>query len=802
MDFHQLAASATSALVERLHQRQARSAVRQLHALRDALDAAAREIEAPPPDDESTTLVDLLTERLQAELTRVQEESEAAVAALREQLDAERAANTELAAALGGAERDAEGLQAALATVRDEATTARGEATALAAEAAVREEAHQAVIMRADAQLVEHQRERTRLTDELLAQREHAEKAAREAAEATAAAGSREAEMRSEIERTEAALAEVRREAGRIAAELQAEREHTSATAEEAARAAAAAAARDDEYRRTVAQLESALDETRQDAARLSEDLRALGERAEAAERDLALAVEARAESEAALGEAAATHDARVVQLESRLQEASHSEAQLVEDLAARELVFAGERDEARSTRESLDGLQREHRQMVSRVQMLEEDLAHAAQGGRTEREALTAQLETALARTQALEAELASARDQHSRLQIRLDEAARVEAALRVDLVGAGAGYDATAARVRALERDVAAVAQSARLDREALEGKVDVAVARAEALEAALWAERDARAQLESRLDEAARIEAGLRLELAGEGASHAGTDATIDALRAHVDRLSALLDLAARGTTELAAADTSADLLSSLVKRLAIQFTRVALFRIKGDAFELEQQIALEAASTPAARMVPLAADTLLGRAVRAGQVESLSGADVLPRTGLGFGGTPTSAAALPLILHGTPIAVVYADDDGDSRERAGTPAAHQSAVAFAQLLTGHVVALLVRHTQELKTLAELRQYAATLLQESREMYHADVEAGRSSDALRSRLRENIDCASQLYAYRAAMEGTAAATLFDEQIAEEAAADSPFARDLADLLAHEGAIEIGNP
>jgi hypothetical protein len=141
-------------------------------------------------------------------------------------------------------------------------------------------------------------------------------------------------------------------------------------------------------------------------------------------------------------------------------------------------------------------------------------------------------------------------------------------------------------------------------------------------------------------------------------------------------------------------------------------------------------------------------------------------------------------------LPIVLQGTTLGVVYADDS-DMPDSARGPAVQESSIGFARLLVGQVVVLLVRHTHELKTLAELTQYATTLLQEAKEMYQADTEAGKSTELVRTRLKDNIDCASQLYAYRAAMEGRTAAALFDEQILAEIEGTTPFARDLAAVV-----------
>jgi lipid II:glycine glycyltransferase (peptidoglycan interpeptide bridge formation enzyme) len=92
--------------------------------------------------------------------------------------------------------------------------------------------------------------------------------------------------------------------------------------------------------------------------------------------------------------------------------------------------------------------------------------------------------------------------------------------------------------------------------------------------------------------------------------------------------------------------------------------------------------------------------------------------------------------------------------------------------------------------MRLSQELKMLNELRDYAAMLLQEAQEMYSADLQAAKSDEERRSRLKDTIDCARQLYAQRAALEGSAAATLFDDRIAVvlETDADTPFGHDLA--------------
>ena len=56
---------------------------------------------------------------------------------------------------------------------------------------------------------------------------------------------------------------------------------------------------------------------------------------------------------------------------------------------------------------------------------------------------------------------------------------------------------------------------------------------------------------------------------------------------------------------------------------------------------------------------------------------------------------------------------------------------------------------------------------------LIQEAEQMFIADVDSGRPAHESIRRLRDTVDCGRQLYAQRAALEGTEAAGLFDEQV-----------------------------
>jgi hypothetical protein len=107
-----------------------------------------------------------------------------------------------------------------------------------------------------------------------------------------------------------------------------------------------------------------------------------------------------------------------------------------------------------------------------------------------------------------------------------------------------------------------------------------------------------------------------------------------------------------------------------------------------------------------------------------------------------------------------------------------------------VLFARLVIRQAGILFLGLAHELRVLTELRDYASMLVLGAEQMYAADAESKMSAEMLRSRLEDNLACARQLFAQRAALEGPAAAGLLDEQLEATIAGDpsAPFARELA--------------
>jgi hypothetical protein len=185
-----------------------------------------------------------------------------------------------------------------------------------------------------------------------------------------------------------------------------------------------------------------------------------------------------------------------------------------------------------------------------------------------------------------------------------------------------------------------------------------------------------------------------------------------------------------------------------------------------------------------------IVPLAMDSLLTRAVTSGHTERLTG-EAIDASGLPFGGSPSFALAMPIVVDAESIALVYADDFAEPRQESRND--EDVNAKFAEALRQHTVALLMRMTTELKAMAELRAYAGSLLTEIEQMYESDIAAGKQGEELQKRLQANLDYARSIFSNRAQFESPSAGALLDAQVAAmaEAHRESAFGRDLTVVL-----------
>ena len=313
------------------------------------------------------------------------------------------------------------------------------------------------------------------------------------------------------------------------------------------------------------------------------------------------------------------------------------------------------------------------------------------------------------------------------------------------------GMQLDANVAENRTLAADLNAAhaeLDAARTQREATTAQLDASRARVQTLERNQAAKEEHMRQLESALRDAndATNRRRAQARLAVRGTARATSPADASALRDDVARMGSLLDISAEAVDELAEKTTVTDLFAALVRHLASEFSRVALFRVKANRLEGEDSIGFNDSTDMTKLVLPLNLDSLITRAASSGSFEQLMGDELEDSSRAPFGGTPTFALAMPIAFQGETLAVVYADSDQPVSDRG--PAGHEASIGFAKLMVRTAGVLLMRLSQELKMLNELRDYAAMLLQEAQEMYGADIQAEKSEDERRSRLKDTID------------------------------------------------------
>jgi chromosome segregation ATPase len=336
----------------------------------------------------------------------------------------------------------------------------------------------------------------------------------------------------------------------------------------------------------------------------------------------------------------------------------------------------------------------------------------------------------------------------------------------------------------------------QMANEQRDAIASQLKASNARVQSLERSQAKHEETVKKLQAKLDALVDAEKRGRDQSASDDQESVGIRAENTMLRGELDRLETLFDVSLRGLNELGKAATVNELLSVLVKQLSTGFSRVALFRVKSNRLEGEYQVGFDQTTDVTKVIMPLNVESPLTRVVTSGEVETLKSGELEDGRGVPFGGTSAPAIALPIVLQDETLAVVYADHEGQPVSAIG-PAVHESSARFAKLLVRQAIVLLMRMTHELKTLTELREYAALLIQEAERMHAADIDAGTREEQIRGRLKDSLECARTLYAQRASLEGPAAAALLDEHISAvlEAQSGSRFAHDLAQLVGHLG-------
>lgn len=434
------------------------------------------------------------------------------------------------------------------------------------------------------------------------------------------------------------------------------------------------------------------------------------------------------------------------------------------------------------------DGLRSELQTAAKEKMVVSASLKEA----RAQVESLRGELKTAVDRGESVSRQLAEARKTNEQLENAKDQltAARdeqtkarftAEADLRKTREAAEATRTELAKITKQLERAVA--------DKAVSDEASSVAHSQAEAAEAKLLAVTDLFKQSAARvkaLERAHEEHEKTIKELQSRSAAEAPAAAASPTPSTGLS-LETLDDLLA-AFQALAGSTTIPDVLTTFVEQLAAQFPRVALFRVKKSHLQGEHQIGFDLKTDIGKVVMPLGMDSLLARAVSSGQIERLT-AEERKNNKTPFSGSPACALALPIVVAGETLAIVYADDAGAAKQK-GRPEADQARERIAEAMQQHVIALLLRMTNELKVRAELQTYARSLIHELQQMYAADEQAGKSGDDLGIRLKGNLDYARSIFESRVALEGGDAAALLDDELAAliEAEQATPFGRDLA--------------
>ena len=448
--------------------------------------------------------------------------------------------------------------------------------------------------------------------------------------------------------------------------------------------------------------------------------------------------------------------------------------------------------------------------------------LQNELEGAHAQSAILRSELETALGQSTVLRNDLEDARAQSENLRSELASAEK-----RADAVGRE--LEETQDAVKELEaerRDLVKSRDSEKQTRTAAEADLRKTTgllektrgelaARATALEATVAdkaAAEDAAGVAQSQA-QAADAKLGAVTELLK---THAARVKTLE--RAHQDHDRTIQELQARkppahgadasraslsvfedllGAFEaLAGATTINDVLTTTVEHMATGFSRVALFRVKSNHLQGEHQIGFDLKTDISKVVVPIGMDSVLTKAAASGSIERLSAGELAEGNRVPFSGKPSFAIAVPVVTDGETLAIVYADDSGASESEA----APILRMHFADVMRHYAVSVIARMKTELKALAELRTYAASLLQEIDAMYVADAGSGRQGDDLQERLKVHVDYARNIFANRAALEDADAAALLDDAISAVVAEhpDPRYREDLAVVAGLSAAAE----
>ena len=393
-------------------------------------------------------------------------------------------------------------------------------------------------------------------------------------------------------------------------------------------------------------------------------------------------------------------------------------------------------------------------------------------------------------AQTAAQDAEAARRQHEHARkaLERELLEVREALDRARTESASVAARLEASASERASLQAalvDLRGRIEEGESERAALTDQLDQRAARIERLEQMVKDAEGTRRELQVKFDAAAGREAMLRERIVGAEVEASEARAAVESMTrmgavpnpmpvAGSASASAPLDFdrLIAAYQELESGISVAAVLTALTKGLRGQFARVALFSVSGNALQGSYQLGFEISKDITKIVMPLTMESVLTRAFASGRLETSASDSPLDRVGLPFGGASGWCMALPVVLRGETIAVIYADH---GEQVSCDEDLQPSRMAFAELLRRHAIPVLVKLTVDLRARSELRAYAMLLLDEVEYVYGADVSSGKKNVDLVERLTGNLRCAQEAYARRleSVPQPDGGPDLFDERL-----------------------------
>jgi len=154
------------------------------------------------------------------------------------------------------------------------------------------------------------------------------------------------------------------------------------------------------------------------------------------------------------------------------------------------------------------------------------------------------------------------------------------------------------------------------------------------------------------------------------------------------------------------KLEASKTAADVLVAVVDGLAAEFPRVALLEVRDDHLEATEYRGFGKAKLSKIDVLANSENSAVGDALLTRLVQSRSGQEAASDAGHKiFGGSPTFMLALPVLVRGEALAVIYVDDFGQDGDVDVVVA--QRRVKYAQLVLWHAVPRLPRFVKARET-----------------------------------------------------------------------------------------------